>query len=66
MTQPVYIKPEPTFRWYPTLRDSWSGPLTLVGAYHHGNPLRESVVRNEAGETMAVRTSELTHVKPNG
>jgi hypothetical protein len=44
--------------WYPQLADKWGGDLKVVGPYAAGNP-DEVVVRNVAGDTMAVRWVEL-------
>ena len=47
------------FRWYPALSANWSGVLSVVGEYSKGQTSGEVIVKNESGETMAVRAQHI-------
>ncbi len=47
------------FRWYPALVANWSGVLSVVGEYSKGQTSGEVIVKNESGETMAVRAQHI-------
>ncbi len=47
------------FRWYPALAANWSGVLSVVGEYGKGQTSGEVIVKNDSGETMAVRAQHI-------
>jgi len=54
----VKLQPK-MFRWYPALTASWSGVLSVVGEYGKGQTSGEVIVKNESGDTMAVRAQHV-------
>jgi hypothetical protein len=54
----VKLQPK-MFRWYPALTANWSGVLSVVGDYGRGQTSGEVIVKNENGETMAVRAQHV-------